>query len=458
MPSPTPEQKLCCKESVKKDLNNNKLFTTNSGFRKVLSDSNEDPITKIKYSDATHTSDLITYGCNYKKSHGSGGGPVILWNTQKSEASGLTTLARELSTTELKQQWIPVETDTCLSKKLTKTKKDTKRAINEMKEENDNTMWTGVGIGALFTIVVCSIVFIFAKFKLIPLIYDRFEELLVTNQPLLIGVIVSLILVISISVYIIAVVRGGEGKQTIIGGSLELSNVSKTSRSSNENKFGMQQYVSNITNTENESSYIFWLKINEFNKNDINSPKKDELQHIFHIGTEHINYPGVYFKQNENKLVFIFSKNYIDYETIKDTGYIFEIDNIEFEKWFHVGIVIHKDYMEIYINAKLLVSKLFNKPSPPHNIPNAEYMKTNIQVYIGQDGISSNPQHTISGTINNLFNYPSALTHKEIESHYLSFTTTSQGYIRYVYKFIKKIVTYPKKLLFNDDDQDECKH
>ena len=199
------------------------------------------------------------------------------------------------------------------------------------------------------------------------------------------------------------------------------------------------------------------MKINEFNKNDINSPKKKgDLQHIFHIGTKNINFPGVYFKQNENKLVFIFSKNYSDYETTKETGDLFEIDNIEFEKWFHVGIVIHKDYMEIYINAKLLVSKLFKSETP--KLPTTEDMKTKIQVYIGQDDISTNLQHTISGTINNLFNYPSALTHKEIESHYLSFTTTSQGYIRYVYQFIKKIVTYPKKLLFNDDDQDECKH
>ena len=450
MPSPTLEQKLCCKESVKKVLKDNwKSLKFDPDVR-----SNDDDI------EEGGNSDLITYGCNYKIASA---GSVMLWNTHTSKQSNIETLARELkSTSGTRRTWIPVETDTCLSKKLTRTKTDTKRAINEIKEENENTMWTGVGIGALFAIVVCSIVFIFAKFKLIPLIYDRFEELLVTNQPLLIGGIVSLILVISIAVYLNTVVNGGEGKQTIIGGSLELSNVNNIiSGRDTTSKVGIEQSVTNITSTENESSYIFWLKINEYNK-DINSTEPDELQHIFHIGNDIINYPGVYFKQKENKLVFILSGNNIDSKDFKSTdnkGYIYEIDNIEFEKWFHVGIVIHKGYMEIYINAKLLVSKLFNKSRSHTKIPKAADLKTQMHAYIGQYNDPASRSHsTISGTINNLFNYPSALTHKDIESHYLSFSTTSQGYIRYVYQFIKKIVTYPKKLFFNDDDQDECKH
>ena len=351
--------------------------------------------------------------------------------------------------------WKPVNIDQCLSEKIHEEEKleiDYKQnaelmihqkndEIEKINKENKNRLYTGFGIGAIITITSCILIFIFAKLKLIPLFYNKIIELLEQDKPLLIGITIVSLIVLSIFSYLVFVVYGGKGKRTIISGSFQL-NKTKTTNEFDYNK-------GNIDTDSPDQSYIFWLKINEKNK-----ASTDEEQHIFHVGHEKsmLQYPAVWFNSKKNILTFTFSTK-VSYNRKNSDVLEIDIDNIEFEEWFHVGIVINNDNMspnvDIYINSKLVVSKLVDSGK---FITKEQFTELKPKVFVG--GWKKNK--TIDGEIKDLYNYNRALTHKDIETHYLSLLVVTQGYIRYMYNILSGIILYPKHLLFSSGDGDTC--
>jgi len=126
-----------------------------------------------------------------------------------------------------------------------------------------------------------------------------------------------------------------------------------------------------------------------------------------------------------------------------------EIDNIPFNEPIHVSIVIQDKYIEIYINSKLIVSKQKNGEISKLT---KEIMAEFKDMQIGQ----YKNERTINGQIKDLYNYNRALTHKDIESHYMSILVVSKGYINYIMSLLLKIIMYPKQLLFGKTDK--CKN
>lgn len=376
------------------------------------------------------------------------------------------------STGHQNSHWTQVNIDDCLAKKIDEEEvlksKDyladsrlitsKENQISKLEIENKKRLYTGLGIGGIFTLFACILIFVTAKLKLIPLFYNRIIELLEEDRPLLIGIVVITLIVLSIFSYLVFVVYGGAGKKTIIGGTLELNNLMKhTIKPSvkHETPYVFEQHSfdyneTNVkTDSDNQASYIFWLRINE--KNKIYSDDGG-FQHIFHVGEDgsNLQFPGVWFDPKKNIMSITLSK----YKKGKIQNEIFdiEIDNIDFGKWYHFGIVIHNmktsgSYVEIYINSKLVVSKLLE--SGYNFITKTEMADIKPKVYVGGWG-----GYTIEGSINNLFNYNYPLTHKQIESHYLSLVVVTQGYFRYIFNILGKIILYPKHLLFSSGDDD----
>ena len=351
--------------------------------------------------------------------------------------------------------WESVNLNKCLMEQINN---DTE-IMTENKESAKNTMYTGAVIGSIISVFVLIIVFIFAKFKVPMLLYHSFLDMLEEDQPLLIGITVITIIFISVLSYLFFVVYGGKGKKTIIRGSLELSNVKykkNIQNTSNDpdmsnndlitiNHESLYKYKNSIgMDNEHQCTYIFSLQIYEKNK------KYTNLQHIFHVGNDKstdTQYPGVWFEPDRNILII-----YMSYEPNGGdgaNGMHIEIDNINYEEIYQFSIVIHngKDqYVEVYVNAKLIISKLADK-NRKFNAP-----PLSPKLVLGTD-ISS--VHTIEGEISNLINYSGPLTHREIESHYLSIISTTDGYLRYMGNLLKYAIMYPKNILFGDDEDSD---
>jgi len=360
-------------------------------------------------------------------------------------------------------EWDQVNLNKCLMEQINN---DTDK-MSETKESAKNTMYTGAVIGSIISVFVLIIVFIFAKFKIPLLIYNRFLDILEEDQPLLIGFTVITIILLSALSYLFFVVYGGAGKTTIIRGSLELSNVSDISNKDKKTdlkdsitppKDTKYNYNNSINmDIDNQCTYIFSLKINENNK------ILHGLQHIFRVcdGSGDTQYPGVWFDPKRNMLLIYMSYAHsVDSNTPTSTpsstnginlkdGVLIEIDNINFEELYQFAIVIHngKDkYVDVYVNAKLIISKLvdsgrhFNPPTHPTLV-----LGTDVNTY-----------NTIDGEISNLINYNTPLTHREIETHYLSILSVSGGYLRYMGNLLKKTIMYPKNILFGSDSDSDC--
>ena len=318
----------------------------------------------------------------------------------------------------------------------------------------------GLAIGALVAIVSLVIVFIFVKLKLIPLIYNQILDYMTNHQTEFIIIILILFLIITFISYLIFIVHGGKGKISIINGTMKLNNYLYRGKSKSGS---MMQYDNFEMDDDNQVSYIFWLKINEDNKqyDKIYAyDNNDRWQHIFHVGSaddKSIQYPGVWFDPSKNILRIIMS---ITKTGGTPTRQLIDIDNIAFEEWLHIGIVInnnssHSAFVEVYINSKLITTKLLGSPFKKilnsYKNKNITPLKNKIKIYVGGDL----KYKTINGSISDLFNYNNVLTHRDIDSHYVSILVTTTGYLRYILKLIKSVVMYPKNLLFHDDN-DTC--
>jgi len=337
----------------------------------------------------------------------------------------------------------------CLSEEINQSKKKLQEKNNEdiinnemnlknkkeLVENSDTNYKKGLVIGGIVTIVLCIVTFIFAKLKLIPLIYNQILDYLENNRVEFIIVCVILLLIITFISYLTFIVHGGKGKKGIINGTMNLTNYLSIN-----NTTKMLEYDNFEMDDDNQTSYIFWLKINEDNK------QYNNWQHIFHVGTYpdiNIQYPGVWFEPAENILRIVLAIPTIGVPPVN-----IDIDNIPFEEWLHIGIVINNNstnstFAEVYINSKLITTKLLEKFK--NGLKNPQF-KDSIKIYVGGDDNND----TISGSISDLFNYNNVLSHMDIESHYMSILVTTTGYLMYILKIIKSIVMYPKNLLFHD--------
>ena len=329
----------------------------------------------------------------------------------------------------------------------------------------------GLAIGALVAIVSLVIVYIFAKLKLIPLIYNQILDYMTNNQTEFIIILLVLFLIITFISYLLFIVKGGKGKQSIINGTMKLNNYLYRGKSKSGS---MMQYDNFEMDDDNQVSYIFWLKINEDNKQyadngygngngyDNDYDNNDGWQHIFHIGSSanntSIQYPGVWFDPSKNMLRITMSITAHDnmQKQQKQQKHI-HIDNIAFEEWIHIGIVInnnssHSANIEVYINSKLITTKLlgisFKSILNSYKKKNTPSLKNAMKIYVGGDLQNK----TINGSISDLFNYNNVLTHRDIDSHYMSILVTTTGYLRYILKLLKSVVMYPKNLLFYEDE------
>jgi hypothetical protein len=341
--------------------------------------------------------------------------------------------------------------DTCYSRKKNKiindmykknNNKDTE--IQTLTEQNKNTRNVGLIIGAIIAFVLGFVVFIVAKFHLLSLAKDEISNFVEHNRIVFIIMITSLVFITSVLLYIMLVVKGGDGKRALISGSLELTNSSYSSSSNGILLKPSGIKSENIRYSEGnglETTYIFWLTIDESNMNIPNHNSLNDWQHIFSVrNSNNQEYPGVYLSKTTNVLLFYFNL---------DNVLTIEIDNIPFNEPIHVSIVIQDKYIEIYINSKLIVSKQKNGEISKLT---KEIMAEFKDMQIGQ----YNNKQTINGQIKDLYNYNRALTHKDIESHYMSILVVSKGYINYIMSLLLKIIMYPKQLLFGKTDK--CKN
>tara|TARA_Y100000817_G_C16859654_1_gene545303 strand:- start:2666 stop:3490 length:825 start_codon:yes stop_codon:yes gene_type:complete len=98
-----------------------------------------------------------------------------------------------------------------------------------------------------------------------------------------------------------------------------------------------------------EFTYSVWLNI-------YNLEKTGQRKHIFHKGNDELdddtkmytpnNAPGLYLHETENKLIVVMN-------TFNQVTEEIPIDNIPFNKWINVSIVVKQKILDVYVNGVL---------------------------------------------------------------------------------------------------------
>jgi hypothetical protein len=152
-----------------------------------------------------------------------------------------------------------------------------------------------------------------------------------------------------------------------------------------------------------EATWSFWLNISAMNRSDAD---KNRFMHVFNVGDITFNStgianinnaPGVYLIQDMSQNIstsyansgFVNMRIIMDTESPADTASQTSIDvnDLPYNKWFHVAIRLENTVMDVYINGLLTERLTF------HNVPKQNYYDINICKNGGFDGSLSNLQY-----------------------------------------------------------------
>jgi hypothetical protein len=145
-----------------------------------------------------------------------------------------------------------------------------------------------------------------------------------------------------------------------------------------------------------EFTYLFWVFVEDF------TSKKScggagNWKHILHKGnpTSYPNRaPGIWFHPNTNTM-----RVYMNTYTNISSNYV-DIPNIPINKWYHFGLIVRENALDVYING-YLKKRVVLKGIPRQNFGD---------VYISQNG-------GFDGFLSRMRYYDYAIKYSEIESH-----------------------------------------
>jgi hypothetical protein len=158
-----------------------------------------------------------------------------------------------------------------------------------------------------------------------------------------------------------------------------------------------------------EATWSFWLNISAMNRSDAD---KDRFMHVFNVGdttwetsglftgiAKINNAPGVYLIQDmsQNTAASYANSGFVNMRIIMDTespaGTVsqmttsIDINDLPYNKWFHVAIRLENTVMDVYINGLLTERLTFQ------NVPKQNYYDINICQNGGFNGSLSNLQY-----------------------------------------------------------------
>ena len=181
---------------------------------------------------------------------------------------------------------------------------------------------------------------------------------------IMIGILLlgTLIAVVSYVIILRYIKIGGLLNKCIIKGNKS----GKTSLVIRQNGAGPKQILKTMDmNKGLEFTYSIWININSMEYN-----KDKDLKPIFYksekeslVEVQNSDYaPGV-FLLKENTLRIAMQTGLDD---ARKTVYV-DVENIPIKKWFHLGLFIKQESMDIYINGQMLQSKRFTVPPSQNN-------------------------------------------------------------------------------------------
>jgi len=159
-----------------------------------------------------------------------------------------------------------------------------------------------------------------------------------------------------------------------------------------------------------EATWSFWLNISQMNRSEAD---KNRFMHVFNVGesgnwdsdtsdgttglARTNNAPGVYLLQDLSQDTtykpansgFVKLHIIMDTESPADTASqtSIEVENLPYNKWFHVAIRLENTVMDVYVNGLLTERLVFQ------NVPKQNFYDINICQNGGFDGSLSNLQY-----------------------------------------------------------------
>lgn len=143
---------------------------------------------------------------------------------------------------------------------------------------------------------------------------------------------------------------------------------------------------------ENSYTLMFWVKINTNKFTDETITKEKEYPLVVYgdgdINTNGIMYPGFYIKPINNTLIVKMSDN----NSVNES----EVYNFPYDKWTCISTYVTTDYIEIYIDGKLLKTSEFENLDINYTKLNMligkypgllAFLSVNIDPHFGSDGI-----------------------------------------------------------------------
>tara|TARA_X000000950_G_C13896882_1_gene653202 strand:- start:1664 stop:2521 length:858 start_codon:yes stop_codon:yes gene_type:complete len=166
----------------------------------------------------------------------------------------------------------------------------------------------------------------------------------------------------------------------------------------------------NLNTYQNNYSITGWFYIDDWNYK-YGEPKVLLYRPDEKGGIASYN-PLIYFNSVENNIsvaVNCYSSDAATPETSKQ--FICKINNINLQKWVHLGVVLNNRTLDIYINGKL--TKTCMLPGVP-KINN----ESNIEVTPGNDSADLNSNAGFSGYVSKIVFFPNDLTPQQVYDEY----------------------------------------
>lgn len=271
----------------------------------------------------------------------------------------------------------------------------------------------------------------------------------------------KIVAIIFLIFYIIIVVDYSQRRKSMLGNPILQTDIIKNGSPFNCNNNSLTIQSNTLSQDLNGGyfTYSFWLYVNGTNNN-INKSNNwydyryDEWKSIFYRGnsvnnlvrgedSEELNgldlsglvqFPGFWLTPKLNNLVIVFQN-----ESLVER---LEINNIEFNKWINIVVVVESKSVSIYINGLLdRTLNLYQSPS----------VMNQYNIYVANDKLLSKNQDQsgFAGSIAELTYYNYALTVNEIMDSYKYYKEIINNYQNML---IKNNYTFTNGLLITNDD------